>query len=129
MRSILRSFILTSAALCASAAFAADSGVVNIPFNFESHGIAFPAGRYAASLDTYKNVLTFRNTQNSKASALWPVSPADSANAKVLRLTFDDLGDVHALHSVQIGSRITPVLDAAARRHNAGSYVAAVSGQ
>lgn len=131
MRSILRSMILTSAALCASAAFAANSAVVTIPFNFESHGVAFPAGKYAASLDTYKNVLTFRNTENAKATAMWSVSPTEATTPadQVLRLKFDDLGDIHALHTVQLGSRITPVLDAPAKRHGAGSYVAVGGGQ
>ncbi len=129
MRSMLRAIVLTSAALCATAAFAADSAVVNIPFNFETHGMAFSAGKYSATLDTFKNVLTLRNVENAKESIVWLVSPADANNEKVLRVKFDDLGSTHELRTVQLGSRITPRLDAPTRRHDAGSLVAVVSGQ
>jgi hypothetical protein len=131
MRFMLRSFVLTSAALCATAAFAAPKAVVNVPFNFETHGQAFPAGRYEVSLDSHANVLTLSNTSNSKQSLMWVVSPADDGNPALptLRVQFDGVGDTHELHSIQLGTRITSVLDAPAKGHDAGSSVAAVSGQ
>jgi hypothetical protein len=130
MRFMLRTLVLTSAALCATAAFAADRAVINVPFNFETHGQAFPAGRYAVSLDSNANVLTLRSNSNTRQSISWAVSPADcDPTSPVLHMTFDDAGYTHELHSIQLGTRITSVLDAPAKHHGAGSSVAAVSGQ
>jgi hypothetical protein len=127
---MLRSIVLTSAALCATAAFAADKAVVNVPFNFETHGIAFPAGQYSAELSMGKNVLTLTNIADPKESILWVVSPADATGlAKPLLMKFDASGNSHELRTIQLGSRITPRLDVPATRHDAGSLVAAVSGQ
>ena len=130
MRFMIRSLVLTSAALFATAAFAAEKAVVNVPFNFESHGQAFPAGRYDVSLDPHANVITMSNESNTPQTIMWTASPADcEPGSAVLRLKFDGVGYTHELHSVQLGTRITSVLDAPAKHHDAGSSVAAVSGQ
>jgi hypothetical protein len=130
MRSMIRAIVLTSAALCTTAAFAADKAVVNIPFNFESHGVAFPAGRYSASLGMNRNTITLSNIAAPKESMIWVVSPADEAAiSSPGLLEFDESGSTYELRTIQLGSRITPRLDAPARRHDAGSLVAAVSGQ
>jgi hypothetical protein len=129
MRFMIRSLVLTSAALFATAAFAADKAVVNVPFNFESHGQAFPAGKYEVSLDPHANVITLSNI-NTAQTVMWTASPADySASSPILCMKFDDAGYTHELHSVQIRTRVTSVLDAPAKHHDAGSSVAAVSGQ
>jgi hypothetical protein len=128
MRFMLRTFALSSVAFCATAALAA-SNTVNIPFNFESHGRAFPAGRYEVSLDSHANVLTLSNAETGR-SAMWIAGPAENNPASPkLRLKFDDAGYVHELHSIQLGSRITPVLDAPAKDHSAGSSVVTAGGQ
>jgi opacity protein-like surface antigen len=130
MRSMFRALILTSAALCASAAFAADHAKVNIPFNFETRGVAYPAGTYVATLDKNRNVLTLQNVQEPTESLLWIVSPADeTAISAPMVLDFDGLGNTYHLRTVQLGTRITPRLDAPAKRLIAGSFVTAVSGQ
>lgn len=130
MRFPIRSLVLTSAALVATAAFAADRAVVNVPFNFESHGHAFPAGQYQISLDSHENVITMSNMTNTAQTVMWNASPADyAAGAPICRVKFDDAGYTHELHSVQLSTRITSVLDAPAKHHDAGSSVAAVSGQ
>jgi hypothetical protein len=130
MRSMLRTIVLTSAALCTTAAFAADKAVVNVPFNFETHGIAFAAGQYTASLSMNRNVLTLTNVNDPKETILWTVSPADESElVKPLLMKFDAFGSNHELRTIQLGTRITPRLDAPASRHDAGSLVAAVSGQ
>jgi hypothetical protein len=128
MRFMIRSLVLTSAALLATSAFAADKAVVNVPFNFESHGHAFPAGQYSVILDKNDNVVTLRSETDTRQSATWAVSPTDPAGAPA-RLTFDAMGYNHELRSVQLGTRVTSVLDAPAKHHGAGSSVAAVSGQ
>ncbi len=131
MRIISRSVILAAATLCATAAFAADQAVVNIPFNFESGGKSFPAGRYIATLDQNHDVLMLDSTTSPRVSAHWTAGPADyNPNNEKLILKFDDLGSSHhTLRSVQLGPRITSRLDAPARHHDAGSIVAPASGQ
>jgi hypothetical protein len=130
MRVMSRSVILATASLCATAAFAADKAVVNVPFNFESKGESFPAGRYLATLDRDHNVLALSSTTNPGLSAHWIAGPADcNPNDEKLILKFDDLGNAHTLRTVQLGPRITSRLDAPARHHDAGSIVAEVSGQ
>lgn len=130
MRFMLRSLVLTSAAFCATAAFAASKAVVNVPFNFETHGQAFPAGKYVVTLDMNACVLKLSNLDNASQSLTWLVSPADfTENTPALRMKFDDAGYTHELHSIQLGSRITPVLDAPSKYHDAGSSVVAAGGQ
>ncbi len=78
--------------------------MVNIPFNFVSHGQAFPAGQYAATLDPYHNVLALSSTTNPRVSARWIAGPADdNPNNSKLILKFDDLGNTHTLRTVQLG--------------------------
>jgi len=130
MRIMIRSVILATASLCATAAFAADRAVVDIPFNFVSNGQTFPAGRYAATLDSNQNVLALSSMTDCKVSAHWIAGPAEfNPNNEKLTLKFDDLGDSHMLRSVQFGPRITSRLDAPSRHHDAGSIAATVSGQ
>ena len=129
MRFMIRSLVLTSAALFATAAFAAEKAVVNVPFNFESHGMAFPAGRYQVSMDPSSHVIAMSN-MTTMHTFLWTASPADYApGAPLVRIKFDDAGATHELHSIQVARGITSVLDAPAKHHDAGSSVAAVSGQ
>jgi hypothetical protein len=61
---------------------------------------------------------------------MWVVSPADETaiSARIV-LNFDGLGNTYKLRTVQLGSRITPRLDAPSKHHDAGSFVASVSGQ
>ena len=130
MRIMMRSVILATASLCATAAFASDKAVVNIPFNFVSQGHSYPAGQYTATVDPIHNVLSLSSMTDTKVSARWVAGPADyNPNDEKLTLTFDDLGNTHALCTMQLGPKITSRLDAPARRHHAGSMVATVSGQ
>jgi hypothetical protein len=130
MRSMIRSLVLTSAALFATAAFAADKAVVNVPFNFESHGQAFPAGHYRVTLDLSTNVITMSNMTNTEQKVMWVAGPAEyDVKSPILHMKFDTDGDKYELRSVQVARRITPILDAPAKYHIAGSYVATVSGQ
>ena len=129
MRFMLRSLVLTSAALCATAAFAASKVVVNVPFNFETHGQAFPAGQYEVSLDMNASTLKLSNAANTGQSVNWIVSPADRIANTAVQMKFDDAGYTHQLRSIQLGSRITPILDAPAKSHDAGSSVVAAGGQ
>lgn len=130
MRTVSRAVLLASASLCATAAFAADQAVVNIPFNFQSQGHAFPAGTYVATLDTNRNVLALRNAGDASVGANWAAGPAEyNPSDEKLTLKFDDLGNTHTLRTVQLGPRITSRLDGPARHHDAGSIAATVNGQ
>lgn len=130
MRTAVRSVVLATASLCATAAFAADRAVVNIPFNFVSHGQSFPAGKYIANLDANDNVLALSYMENASVSCHWAAGPAEfNPNDEKLTLKFDDLSDGLTLRTVQLGPRITSRLDAPARHHDAGSIAATVSGQ
>jgi hypothetical protein len=130
MRTMIRSVVLATASLCATAAFAANQAVVNIPFNFVSQGHAFPAGKYIATLDSTHSILALNNATDTRVSARWVAGPADyNPNDEKLTLKFDDLGNSRTLRTVQLGPRITSRLDAPARHHDAGSIAATVSGQ
>lgn len=129
MKTAIHYAVLATAFLCATAAFAANKAVVNIPFNFASHGKTYPAGQYVATVDPLHNVLMLRSATNTKLSAHWITGPADSnpENEKLI-LMFDSLGNRHTLRTVQLGSRITSRLDAPSRR-DANSTLAEVRGQ
>jgi hypothetical protein len=130
MRTMIRTLVFAAASLVATAAFAADQAVVNIPFNFQSQGRAYPAGKYVATLDYNHNVLALRNADDASVSARWVAGPADyNPNDEKLTLKFDDRGNDHLLRTMQLGPRITSRLDAPARHHDAGSIGATVSGQ
>lgn len=129
MRFILCSVVLATVSLGASAAFATPKAVVDIPFNFNSQGHVFPAGHYVATLNSNQTVLALTNMADAKMSTRWVASPIECNPAdQKLILKFDGLGDGHALRTVQLGSRITPRLDAP-RHHNASSIAAEVGGQ
>lgn len=130
MRIILRSAVLATATLCATAAFAAEKTVVDIPFNFVSQGQTFPAGQYAATLDQNRNLITLSSTSNTKISATWSAGPADyKVGDEKLTLKFDDSGNSHSLRTVQLGPRVTSRLDVPSRHHDAGSIAATAVGQ
>jgi hypothetical protein len=129
MRSMLRSLVLVPAILCATAALASDGAVVNVPFNFEAQGKAFPAGKYSVLLDKNENVMTLRSVAHAGQSIEWAVAPTEANPDATVSMKFDGSGSMRTLHSVQIGTRTTSVLDAPARSHDAGSSVAAASGQ
>jgi hypothetical protein len=130
MRTIARSAVLAAVSLCATAAFAVSRAVVDIPFSFVSQGQTFPAGKYIATLDLNHNVLALNNATETRLSARWTAGPADcDPNDEKLILKFDNLGNTHMLSTIQLGSRITPRLDARSRHHDAGSIEAELGGQ
>ena len=115
MRSILRNFVLAPAVI-AAAALATNTAMaettLKVPFSFTVAGKNCPAGLYSVQWESiHSNFVTLTNKDASQ-SFTWVVSPGDPApgdTAVVLR--FDELGDMHALRSVQYGPRITSRLD------------------
>lgn len=131
MKNIFQSAVIASAMLFTTAAFAANRAVVNIPFNFQTHGKTFPAGRYIATVDLQHNLVTLASATDTKISARWTTGPADSnPNDEKLTITFDDHGSRHDLRTVQLGPRITSRLDAPARDESSTTLSSAgVGGQ
>jgi hypothetical protein len=115
MGSILRNFVLAPAVM-AAAALATNTAMaettLKVPFSFTVAGKNCPAGLYSVQWEsTHSNLVTLKSKEASQ-SFTWLIAPGDPApgdTAVVLR--FDELGDMHALRSVQYGSRITSRLD------------------
>jgi hypothetical protein len=130
MRPMIRMFVLAVATLSASAAFAFDKVTVNVPFNFESRGKVYPAGQYDVKLDVSRNVLTLSSKTDTKSSLMWSVTPAEfGPDAPTLSMKFDDNGDGnHALRSIRLATRTTPVLDVR-ERHSAQREVSITGGR
>jgi len=112
MRSIFRMLVLAPV-LCASAAFAVERASVDVPFNFESHGKVFPAGKYDVKLDANRSILTLSSRMVPSKTLSWGVGPAETAlRDPVLNMKFDQVGDQHELRTVRLGGYQTPVLNA-----------------
>ena len=113
MRPMTRMFIFAAALASSSAAFALNKVTVNVPFNFESHGKTFHAGRYDVTLQPNQSILVLSSHDNPKISAMWTVSPADfGPDSPALSMKFDDGVDgSHELRSIRIATRTTQVLD------------------
>jgi hypothetical protein len=127
---MIRMFVFAAATVSATAAFALDKVTVNVPFNFESHGKVYEAGKYDVKLDLARNVLTLSSKANTKQSLMWAVSPADfGPNAPTLSIKFDDGTDgSHQLRSIRLATRTTPVLDVR-ERHAAQREVSITGGR
>ena len=130
MRPMTRMFVLAAALVSSSAAFALSKVTVNVPFNFESHGKSYPAGRYDVRLDMNQNVLTITNHDHPKQFAMWTVSPADfGPETPMLSMKFDDATDgSHELRSIRLATRTTSVLDAR-EKHTAQREVSITGGR
>lgn len=113
MRPMTRMFIFGAALASSSAAFALSKVMVNVPFNFESHGKTYQAGKYDVQLDSSQNIIRMFNHYHPEQSVMWTASPAElGPNAPTLSMKFDDATDgTHELHSVRMATRTTPVLD------------------
>jgi hypothetical protein len=110
MRIALKSLFLSSAAFCATAAFAANHARVDVPFNFTAKGHSYPAGMYDVALDDNGSFITLASRVDLAKQIRWNVGPAEPAYMPAV-VTFDQTGAEHALKTIQFGSRITPNLD------------------
>jgi hypothetical protein len=111
MRSMTWVLVLTPA-LCTTAAFATDRVSVDMPFSFESHGRVFPASQYDVSLTDNRRMLTLSSRTNPADRVSWMTVSAEQSSTDVpLSIQFDQVGRVHELHAIRLGSYMTPVLD------------------
>ena len=113
MRINLKTLVLTSAAFCATAAFAANQARVDVPFSFTAKGQSYPAGSYNVSTDANENMITL-------------ASRAEAAKAPAV-VKFDEVGTDHALRSIQVGAHVTPNLDT--RNKKGVAATTSISGQ
>jgi hypothetical protein len=113
MRNILGKIILASAAIAAAAftTTAATAETLNVPFNFTVAGKICPAGSYSIHKTGSSNVVTLQSKSTSQ-TFLWTLRPGSPAatDTRVL-LTFDKIGDMPTLHSVQYGPMVTSTID------------------
>ncbi len=130
MRLMIRTFVLAAVAACATAAFASDTMTVNVPFNFETHGKTFPAGKYEVEFDSTQSSLALYSKTDTRKSFMWVASPAEySSKMARLALKFDSEADgTHALRSIRLATWETPVLDVH-ERHTAQSEVSIAGGK
>jgi hypothetical protein len=114
MRLTLRTLVLSSAALCSTAAFAANQVVqLDVPFNFVVKNHAYQSGAYKVMIEPERSLVTMRRINNPVESMTWIVNPADDdKNPLKVRLTFDRIGEDSVLRTIQFGGLTTPNLDA-----------------
>jgi len=112
MRFSLRNIVLSSAALCATTAFAANQTRLDVPFNFTIKNHSYQAGSYKIELERDKSSLKLSSATEPVQSLMWIVGPGNSEPGHTtVRLTFDVIGQDHILRTIQYGSLTTPNLD------------------
>ena len=111
-----RNLILSSAVLCATAAFAAEQKRVEVPFSFVAKNHAYHAGSYSVAVDWTRSMVTLSEIGRPSQPLAWIMLPGDNdpSHARV-SLTFDVNGTDHVLRTIQYQSFITPNLDAKPR--------------
>ncbi len=110
MRLTLKTLIFSSAALCATASFAASAARVNVPFNFTARGQSYPAGTYDVSMSSQQNFVTMASKANPGNSISWIVGPTEFAKSDAV-IRFDVMASGYALKSIQLENKVTPNLD------------------
>ena len=124
-----KTLALSSAAFCATAAFAANQARVNVPFNFTAQGQSYPAGVYDVSTDMNHTCVTLANHMDATKHITWEVGPTDAAKAPAV-VTFDEIGADYALKTIQLGDKVTPNLDKKAKGAKGGvSATTSISGE
>ncbi|HTF65982.1 MAG TPA: hypothetical protein VK638_25170 [Edaphobacter sp.] len=106
MRLGFRTLFLSSAILCATAAFAEPPERLEIPFSFTVQSKSFPAGYYNIGLELQQGVITLANEADSTDRIIFIAGPADRTKHSAVA-TFDVVGTDHVLHSLQIGRRVS----------------------
>jgi hypothetical protein len=128
MRPMIPMFVLSAVFASATAAFAFDRAVVNVPFIFETHGETFPAGTYEVELDSIHHTLKLSSKTDTKMSYIWIAAPAGvGPDTSTLSLKFDGGADgTHALRRIRLATWTTPVLDL--RERHVAQHEASMTG-
>jgi hypothetical protein len=112
MRFNLRNLILATTAMTTLAASAAMAETtLKVPFSFTVAGKICPAGTYSVEKNNIGTLVTLKSKEAPK-SFTWAISPGDPlpSDTRVV-LSFDALGQTHALRTVQYGPMVTRNLD------------------
>ena len=109
MKPSLRNLVLLSAALCSSAAFAAQQRRVEVPFNFVAKNHTYKAGAYTVTMNTQQSMVTLSEVGRPSQPLTWIVGPGDSGSK--VSLTFDVTASDHVLRTIRYQSFTTPNLD------------------
>jgi hypothetical protein len=124
MRFSLRNLVLSSAALCATTAFAANQTRVDVPFSFTIKNHLYPAGTYEVELHLERSAVILCNAKKPSQSLTWIVGPGESDPAhSMVRLTFDVIGQDHFLRTIQYDELTTPNLDKHPKRKVEGTSI------
>ena len=107
----IRNLVLSSAALCATAAFA-EQKRVEVPFAFVANNHAYQAGVYAVSIDDTRSFVTLREVGKTSRPLTWIVLPGngDPSHPKV-SLVFDVTESGKVLRTIQYQTLSTPNLN------------------
>ena len=106
-----RNLVLSSAALCATAAFA-EQKRVEVPFAFVARNHAYQAGAYAISIDDTRSFVTLREIGKSSQPLTWLVFPGDTdPSHPKISLTFDVTQSGNVLKTIQYQTMVTPNLN------------------
>jgi hypothetical protein len=104
-----RNLVLLSAALCTTAAFAAEVKTVDVPFSFVAKNHAYQAGSYTVAVDWTRSMVTLSKAGNPGLPLTWIIVPAENGNK--VSLTFDVAGPDHVLRTIRYEGFATPNLD------------------
>jgi hypothetical protein len=106
-----RNLVLVSAALCTTAAFAAEQRTVKVPFSFVAKDHAYAAGSYTVAVDWERSLVTLRRIGKPSQPLMWIMLPAENGGQPKVSLTFDVAGREHVLRTIRYERFATPNLD------------------
>jgi hypothetical protein len=107
-----RNLVLSSAALCATAALAAEQRRVEVPFAFVAKNHAYQAGAYTISVDSTNSFVTLTAIGKANRPLTWILVPGDGNPAHPrASLTFDVTRSGNVLRTIQYQTLSTPNLD------------------
>ena len=106
-----RNLVLVSAALCTTAAFAAEQKTVNVPFSFVAKNHAYAAGSYTVSVDWTRSVVKLSKIGKPSQPLMWIMVPAANGGDPKVSLTFDVAGPEYVLRTIRYEKFATPNLD------------------
>jgi hypothetical protein len=107
-----RNLVLSSAALCATAAFAAEQRRVEVPFDFVVKNHTYQAGSYAISVDDTRSFVTLREIGKTSRSLTSLMLPGDGdLNRPKVSLTFDVTSSGKVLRTIRYQTLTTPNLN------------------
>jgi hypothetical protein len=115
-----RNVVLLSAALCTTAAFAAEQRRVDVPFSFVAKNHAYGAGSYVVAVDWSTSMVTLSKIGKPSQPVMWIMVPAANGGDPKVSLIFDVDGPNHVLRTIQYEKFATPNLNTQ-RKHRVES--------